>query len=1219
MSITLDGSTEGNVSLDNESSATFATTIVTDLYLPTHPSSVLRTDVAGLVGGLSLTPLKRVRTTTSGEDLEVKDLDAAEIVSGTLDKDRLPSTFNGPLTVQGATNTLAMIAVRSAMGDYGRCEMGTSGSGQWYIEKDTSGNLTFYKGVYGGSSTNFWSFLSDGSATMRPATIGANVTTQIAMGIPSSTQYGQVWIQYQSASVPGGADDQIVFRGVQNGVTDALPICRFQRTGVTMRKPITCMDGLTIANDLICGTTCIANFNTSTNQLRFRPGGGGFSCYFNVSQPASANRVVNFIDPGASNRTVLYTDAAQAATLGAITSAGTILFTGSSITLGDAAADTLNVGATSSFTAPATFGSLTATGPTIVLGDAAADTLTINATTTVTAPITFSSVSMGRATLTDVIDQLTLGGFGGTNTITLSAPTPSASRTVSFADPGAANRTLLYTDASQAATLGALSCTTLGASGAATLASVGCSSLAVTGAATIGTTLGVSGATTLASLGVTGAATVGTTLGVTGATTLATLGVTGAATVGTTLGVSGATTLASLGVTGASTLASLGVTGAATVGTTLGVSGAATLASLGVTGSATVGTTLGVTGTSTLAAVNCTTLSPSGLVTLSRVAGPQLMIPSGADPSTSEVWLGTDSAGTAQWRVLQASSTYGNKFILRSVLGGVASDQFTLTPTTAQITRPLGVGGAANTSYKIYVQGGASNFSDATVVPASTAKIANFSATYSTVYSANSDIGDAGRFIQLYNGQAGTTVNTQVAQSFHIIGTSTASRVINDLKVIRETGAQPNGAYVLTGRTSTTGSVTMRDYAYFGWNKSFISPGSGNPTTIGSQTAPTSGYQVAVGTAGGTTDGNLEVNGNILVRGNAVAPFTDSGSSTATFVANSDIADAQRFLRVTNSSTDTTAGVMSAMTFRVGPSGASPVECDLVVSRDGASTRGGFSMTSKDAASGTGRWTMMSMTPRLCYIAPNWAGYGTHIAGITLNSTYLPSTGYAVAVGTPGSYNADGALEVAGNTLVRGTLTTSSSLTVNGSSTLGDSTADVVTVAGPVSEPLFYRFGVASGATSNFATRRYDATQGCAKASSTDATQTIQVIWRVTIAEGTTRFNISGQDEIGGTGQGANVVGNTVHQWSASIKKSTTGLALIVASAGTLSIVGTVYASSKVISLTSTSGNDYDLMIAYTMSGISNTYDTEFTVTSWLNGRTDSLTAVSTYTVTPTA
>lgn len=1227
----LTGDTDGGASLTEDSTAAAAVGIAIG------PDSIAATDVssalygvpnaAGLLHGdgsgsfsfskvangdlsLGLTAAKRVKTDALGAGLVAQDIDGSEITTGTISADRLPSTLNGSVTVQGASTLLSMLAVRSAVGDYGRFEMGTSGSGQWYLEKDSSGNLVFYKGAYG-SGTNYWSFLSDGSATMRPATVGANVTTQIAMGIPSSTQYGQVWIQYQSASVPGGGDDQIVFRGVQNGVGDSLPIARFQRTGVALRKPTTCQDGLTIANDLICGTTCIANFNTSTNQLRFRPGGGGFSSYFNVSQPASANRVINFIDPGAANRTVLYTDLAQACTLGAITSDGTISFTGSSITLGNASADALIVNATTSFTAPISAVGITATGDisftgvTMTFGDAPTDTITVGAASNFTGPVTVADIT-------------------ATGTVTLGS-----------------------------VAMGALSA----------------SSLAVSGAATVGTTLGVTGTSTLAdvnaaSLATSGAVTVGTTLGVTGASTLAavsaaSVSTSGAVAVGTTLGVTGASTLAAVSAT------SVATSGAVTVGTTLGVTGASTLASLGVTGAATVGTTLGVTGTSTLAAVNCTALTASGAVSFTRSAGPQLTIPGGADPSTSEIWLGTDSGGTAMWRVLQGSVTYGNKYILRSVLGGSSVDQFTLTPTTASIAQPLGVGGAANTSYKLYVQSGVSNFSDGTVVPASSVKVANFSGSYGTAYSANADIGDAGRWLQLYNSSTSTSANIQVVQSFHIIGAATATRVINDLKVIRETLNQPNGAFVLTGRTNATGSVTMRDYAYFGYNKAYVSPGAGNPVTIGSQTAPTSGYQVAIGTAGGTTDGNLEVNGGMLVRGSVVSPLAIDGSSTSTFAGNMDIGDSMRFLRVTNTSTDVSSGIMTAMSFRVGPSSASPVQCDLVVSRDGGSTRGGFSFNSKDASSGTGYWTMASFTPRLCYIKPDWSGYGSGVAGITLNSTFTPSAGYAVAVGSPGSYNADGALEVAGNTLVRGTLTASgastlasvsaTSLTVsgtligNGNVVLGDATTDTVTINGDTTctyklacqgsltaQAALTVLGRLTGPTADYTdlscrafwpvndsgtgynTWQWAGSGGVLKTSVAAATQKVIVTWTGSwTAPGASKHaGVSFKDIITCTRHSTGEICRSEVVWCVSLSNA---LAL-VSSPSSIIATSTTASGSQVVALsfafTNVSGSTYTAVATYTLNNISTTSDMDMDVDSTISARKSILTAVTGYQVT---
>jgi len=118
----------------------------------------------------------------------------------------------------------------------------------------------------------------------------------------------------------------------------------------------------------------------------------------------------------------------------------------------------------------------------------------------------------------------------------------------------------------------------------------------------------------------TGAMTIGGTLGVSGASTLASLGVTTNATVGGTLGVTGTTSLSTLATSGLATLASASVTGNASIGGTLGVtgpttlstvtsSGLATLASLNVTGNTTMGGALGVTGVVSGSAFKPTPLS----------------------------------------------------------------------------------------------------------------------------------------------------------------------------------------------------------------------------------------------------------------------------------------------------------------------------------------------------------------------------------------------------------------------------------------------------------------------------------------------------------------------------------------------------------------------------------------------------------------------------------
>lgn len=110
----------------------------------------------------------------------------------------------------------------------------------------------------------------------------------------------------------------------------------------------------------------------------------------------------------------------------------------------------------------------------------------------------------------------------------------------------------------------------------------------LTGAVSLGSTLGVTGTTTLAAVTTTGTVTLNA-LTVSNATTL-----TGAVSLGSTLGITGTTTIAALTTTGTVTLSALTVsnattlTGAVSLGSTLGVTGTTTLAALTTTGTATL-------------------------------------------------------------------------------------------------------------------------------------------------------------------------------------------------------------------------------------------------------------------------------------------------------------------------------------------------------------------------------------------------------------------------------------------------------------------------------------------------------------------------------------------------------------------------------------------------------------------------------------------------------
>lgn len=145
-------------------------------------------------------------------------------------------------------------------------------------------------------------------------------------------------------------------------------------------------------------------------------------------------------------------------------------------------------------------------------------------------------------------------------------------------------------------------------------------------------------------LSATGSVTFGSTLGVTGASTLAaaactTLAASSNATVGGTLGVTGATTVAALSAT----------TGAFSGGVTAG-------GALGVTGNTTVGGTLGITGATTAGAVTGTTINGTtdvqrGGVSLSRgVVGGKEWASTSANfvvGATSEVVTGMSTGNVA--------------------------------------------------------------------------------------------------------------------------------------------------------------------------------------------------------------------------------------------------------------------------------------------------------------------------------------------------------------------------------------------------------------------------------------------------------------------------------------------------------------------------------------------------------------------------------------------
>lgn len=440
-------------------------------------------------------------------------------------------------------------------------------------------------------------------------------------------------------------------------------------------------------------------------------------------------------------------------------------------------------------------------------------------------------------------------GTAASTFLRVEGPAGGVNRRITFPDPGAADREVLYTNKAQTATLGVL--TIDGAAATPQLQIPGSGVAAATQELWFG--LDAAGETQWRLLGAN--STFGSNWRVRsrlGGVTSDKLVVAASGTsIWSNLGVGKAPTANALDVLGATVLQGLTCTTLTTssdgvIGGNLSVTGtvtfaAMTVASLNCTGNAVVGGTLGVTG----------------------------------DCSTSGTFLGSavDVAGNADVGAdltVSGATTLASALMTSLICTGTAS-----VTGNATLSANVGIGAAPNASYRLYVTGNPTNLTRSAVVPTFSVRVLNVADTNTVAWAQNGDPTDSGRIMQVYNGSTSTSAGIQSVLSFHIIGGGTASRVLSDLKMIRETSTQGNGAFVLTGRTSGA-SIVMRDYAYLGWSKAYISPGAGNPVTLASQTAPTAGYYVAMGTAGGTTDGHTEVNGNLLVRGTA----TVSGATT---------------------------------------------------------------------------------------------------------------------------------------------------------------------------------------------------------------------------------------------------------------------------------------------------------------------------------------------------
>ena len=538
-----------------------------------------------------------------------------------------------------------------------------------------------------------------------------------------------------------------------------------------------------------------------------------------------------------------------------------------------------------------------------IAGNSSSLAITSVTTFTATGPATMAAITCTGLTTSGQIfsnyaassQMVFTPGTAASTFLRVEGPAGGVNRRITFTDPGSADREVLYTNKAQAATLGVL--TIDGAAATPQLQIPGSGVAASTQELRFG--LDAAGETQWRLLGanstfgsnwrirqrVGGVSSDKVIVQSSGTSIWSNLGV-GKAPTANALDVLGATLLQGLTCTTLS-CTTLTTSGDGVIGGNLTVTGSITLAavtmgSLNCTGNATIGGTLGVTGSATFS----NNVSVTGIL---NVFGPTVL-------------AGLTSSGIS-CTTLTAAGNVG-------ITGTLSASGDTTLSTN------LGIGSSPHASYRLYVTGNPTNLTRSAIVPSSPMRVLNVADSNTVAWSQNGDPTDSGRIMQVYNGSASTSAGIQAVQSFHIIGAATASRVLSDLKMIRETAGQGNGAFVLTGRTNAA-SIIMRDYAYLGWSKAYISPGAGNPVTLASQTAPTAGYYVAMGTAGGTTDGHTEVNGNLLVRGAAtVSGAITLAAATCSSLTCSGDATVGGTLGVTGVTTlSSTLGVSGQMTY----------------------------------------------------------------------------------------------------------------------------------------------------------------------------------------------------------------------------------------------------------------------------------------------------------------